>query len=222
MPIKLILADDHDIIRSGIKSVLAQRGAAFVVVGEASSGRELLEVAGTIRADVFLLDIAMPEINGIDAMQEILKTDPKARFLVLSMYDDRTLVDRALRAGARGYVLKDRAAMELPKAIQEVHAGRYYLSPSLADYVIQRYLSTDAAGGGGVRGSPETLTLREREVLKLLAEGRTEKEISATLGIAPNTVHVHRNRLMAKLDIHTLAGLVKYAILNRIVHIYGD
>jgi DNA-binding NarL/FixJ family response regulator len=207
--IRVLLADDHAVVRDGIKSVIEKMGKGITVVGEAADGRELLELAKTVPADVYVMDIAMPHLSGMETMERLLKKDTQAKVLILSMYYEKILVERAFKSGARGYLIKESASEEIIRAIREVHQGRYYLSPRISGYLVQGFLNPDSRDSGKLESA---LTSRQREILMLISEGLTEKEIARQLNISVHTVHVHKNNIMEKLDIHTKAGLIKYAL----------
>jgi DNA-binding NarL/FixJ family response regulator len=208
MAYRILLADDHTIVRQGLRAILEREG--YEVVGEASDGREAISHAEKFRPDVAVLDISMPLLNGIDAAREITKTSPRTKTILLTMYTEDHYVLESLRAGVTGYVLKMRAALALVQAIQAVMKGEIYLSPGISRAVVQAFLSkTDIP--------EDPLTTREREVLQLVAEGKTTKEIAAQLGISAKTADSHRTNIMEKLDIHDTAGLVRYAIKRGII-----
>lgn len=218
MPISVLLADDHALVRDGLKAVLDRRRKDIVVTGEAANGNEVLALAQTAPPDIYVVDISMPELNGLETTDHLLSRDPAARVVILSMHDSRTFVERAFRCGARGYILKESAAEEVVNAISEVYAGRYYVSPRISQFLVQGFLGR---GGTPEKPAPEggALTRREREVLQMIAEGFTNKEIAKRLHIAMNTVHVHRNNLMRKLGLHRQADLVRYAIKEGLSHL---
>ena len=203
MSLHILLADDHPIVRQGLKVLLEREG--FTVVGEASDGREAVRLAQELCPDIALLDLTMPLLNGIDAGRAILQTAPKTKIVLLTMYAEDHHVLGALRAGIKGYVLKTKAAEELVQAIQEVSRGKLYLTPGVSEVVVQAYLAKSEL-------PPEPLSPREREVLQLIAEGKTTKEAAVVLGISAKTADSHRTRMMAKLNIHETASLVRYAI----------
>lgn len=208
MAYRILLADDHTIVRQGLRAILEREG--YEVVGEASDGREAISFAEKFRPDVAVLDISMPLLNGIDAAREITKISPRTKTILLTMYTEDHYVLESLRAGVTGYVLKMRAALALVQAIQAVMKGEIYLSPGISRAVVQAFLSkTDIP--------EDPLTTREREVLQLVAEGKTTKEIAAQLGISAKTADSHRTNIMEKLDIHDTAGLVRYAIKRGII-----
>lgn len=203
MPIQVLLADDHPIVREGFKSLLEREG--LQVVGEASDGHEAVRLAQTLHPDVAVLDLSMPLLNGLQAAREILHTSPRTRTILLTMYTEDQYVLEAMRAGVRGYVVKRQAVMDLVQAIREVANGAIYLSPSVSQAVVRAYL-------GKTDLPPDPLSSRERQVLQLVAEGKTTKEIAQLLGISVKTAESHRTHIMEKLDIHETAGLVRYAI----------
>ncbi|MGH7206636.1 MAG: response regulator [Nitrospiraceae bacterium] len=208
MSLHILLADDHLIVRQGLKVLLEREG--FTVVGEASDGREAVRLAQELRPDIAMLDLTMPLLNGIDAGRAILQASPKTKIVLLTMHTEDHYVLEALRGGIKGYVLKTKAAEELVQAIQEVSLGKLYLTPGVSEAVVQAYLAkTDLP--------PEPLSLREREVLQLIAEGKTTKEVAVVLGISVKTAESHRTRIMEKLDIHQTASLVRYAIRRGLV-----
>lgn len=208
MTIRVLLADDHLIVRQGLKALLVREG--FEVVAEAATGREALRLAQTVHADVAVLDLAMPELNGIDAGREIMQTRPDTRVLLLTQHAEAPYVTSAMRAGIHGYILKDQAASDLVHAIREVHRGRTYLSAALSQVLVGAFREQ-----AGLQDDP--LTSREREVLQLVAEGQSSKEIASTLGISAKTAESHRSRIMAKLGVHETASLVRYAIRHHLV-----
>ena len=208
MPTRVLLADDHSLIRQSLRALLEKQG--FQVVSEASDGQEALRSVEKTPPDVAILDISMPILNGVDAARELLKSSPKTRVILLTQHDEDQYVTEALRAGVRGYVLKSQAAEDLVHAIQEVCRGSVYLSPNISGAVVDAYLSKTYA-------PPDPLSGRERQVLQLVGEGKSTKEIAALLGISIKTAESHRTRLMRKLDIHELASLVRYAIRRGLV-----
>jgi DNA-binding NarL/FixJ family response regulator len=203
--IRVVLADDHALVRAGIRALL-EKLPGVEVLGEADNGREALELIKTKAPNLILLDISMAELGGLEALPLIVKDFPAVKVLILSGYANEEYVLRALRCGAAGYMLKEAAAEELELAIKSVARGKSYLSPSVSRTVVESYLQR-AAGGEG-----ERLTARQREVLQLIAEGKNTKEIAGTLEISVKTVEAHRLQLMARLNIHDVPGLVRYAI----------
>jgi DNA-binding NarL/FixJ family response regulator len=205
--LRLLLADDHRLVRSGFRSLLT--GNPLVeVVAEADDGRQALEQIERHRPDVVIMDIGMPNLNGIDALVRIKKDFPDTKVLIVSMHSDEEYIVQALRAGASGYVLKDAAVTELELAVTSVASGRTFLGPSISPHVISKYIQ-----GVRDRQSPaEQLTQRQREILQGIAEGKSTKEIAHDLKISAKTVETHRSHLMERLGIHEVAGLVRYAI----------
>jgi two-component system response regulator NreC len=208
MPTRVLLADDHSLIRQALRSLLEKQG--FQVVSEASDGQEALRSVEKTQPNVAILDISMPILNGMDAARELLKSSPKTRVILLTQHDEDQYVTEALRAGVRGYVLKSQAAEDLVHAIQEVCRGSVYLSPNIAGAVVDAYLSKTYV-------SPDPLSGRERQVLQLVGEGKSTKDIAVHLGISVKTAESHRARLMKKLDIHETASLVRYAIRHGLI-----
>jgi DNA-binding NarL/FixJ family response regulator len=200
---KVLLADDHTVVRDGLKGVLLREG--FEIVAEASNGREAVDMARKLQPDVALIDVAMPLLNGIDAARAIHTHCPRTRTILLTMHKETNYVLEALRAGAKGYVLKTQAASDLVNAIRSTLEGAVYLSPGISDGVVEAALNKDSV-------ALDPLTQRERQVLQLIAEGKTNKEVSHELGMSVKTVDTHRRNLMAKLNIHETAGLVRHAI----------
>ncbi len=206
---RLVLVDDHAIMRDGLRAILAGKGVE--VVGEASNGLEAIRLAESLKPDTIVMDISMPALNGIDATREILKSSPQAKVIVLSMNIEKRYVLACLRAGAAAYVVKSKAASSLVEAIDAVSRGEIYLSPSVSKSVVDAYLENDESPA-------DPLSIREREVLQLIAEGQNVKEIGSLLGISAKTAESHRANIMQKLDIHDIAGLVRYAVQQGIVH----
>jgi DNA-binding NarL/FixJ family response regulator len=215
MDIKVILVDDHDVVRAGIRAIVNKLGEGISIVGEASNGRELLGLDQKVKADIFIMDIAMPDINGLETAEKLLKRNPNSKIIILSMYNERNLVERAIRRGVRGYVLKENATEEIVRAIQEVHKGRYYLSPGVSGIVVKGFIAKGSNDGSDE--AENRLTARQREVLRLICEGYTEKEIARRLGLSAYTVHAHKANIMETLGIHTKAGLIRYAIKEGII-----
>jgi DNA-binding NarL/FixJ family response regulator len=210
MPIKILIADDHGVVAEGLKH-LVEAQSDMEVVACVADGREAVQLARDAQPDVVLMDLSMPELNGADATRAILSRDPACRVIVLSMYSQREYVRRALKAGAAGYVVKRSAAKEVVEAIRTVHAGQRYLSPRVADVVLEDY-TDDKQDDPLAR-----LSGREREVLQLLAEGRTGAEIAQRLSLSQKTVETYRARLVEKLGIRDVAGLVRFAIQKGLV-----
>ena len=207
---RILLADDHLVVRQGLRSLLERNG--LEVVAEAADGHEAIEFARTTRFDVAVLDISMPRINGIDTAREILVISPSCRIVMLTVHVEERQIAAAFRAGVRGYILKTQAADELLNAIREVSVGGTYMSPHVSGILLDAYLA-------GSKIDEDPLTLREREVLQLVAEGKTAKEIANALGVTAKTAEVYRSRLKSKLDVHDTAGLVRCAIRLGIIHL---
>jgi len=208
MPIRVLLADDHLLVRQGVKAILERNG--FEVVGEAPDGHQAIELARDLRPDVAILDFAMPLLNGIDAAREILKDCPTTRVILLTMHTEDQYILGAIKAGIRGFVVKSQVAEDLVRAIEEVHGGAFYLCPGVSQTVVQAYLGkTDLPS--------DPLSPRERQVLQLVAEGKSTKEIAGLLGISIKTAESHRTRIMEKLDLHETASLVRYAIRQGLI-----
>ena len=205
----MLLADDHAIFLEGLRRILEDN---FDVIGTASDGRNLLKAVGKLSPDVIVADISMPVLNGIEAARQIKKADPRAKIIFLSMHHDALYAAAAFRAGASGYVVKDTAASELQSAIRHVLSGRTYMTPYVADGVLQSFTNESQEPEIGVK-----LTAREREVLQLIAEGHAVKSIAAILGISPRTVEFHKYRIMEKLGVHSTAELAVWASRHGIV-----
>ena len=210
MSIRVVLADDHPIVRAGLRAVIEKSKEDIAIVDEAVNGIEVLDIAEKNAVDVYLLDVEMPHLNGIETAERLLKKDPKAKIIILSIHDSRIFVHRALRCGVKGYILKESAIEEVTKAIQEVFKGRFFLSPGISNYIVDGFLGK--IGAGKDKSAGDGLTKREREVLQLIGEGSTNKEIAQKLNLYLNTVQVHRRNLMHKLNIHKQADLICYTI----------
>jgi DNA-binding NarL/FixJ family response regulator len=208
MKTRIVLADNHILVRQGIKSLLEREG--LQVVGEAGDGQELVRIATELQADVAVLDIGMPLMNGLVAARELKRACPKTKTILLTRHDEDQYVIEALRAGIRGYVLKNQAATDLVLAIQQVGRGQVYLSPGISSVVVDAYLSKASL-------PDDPLSAREHEVLQLIAEGKATKDVAVILGISVKTAESHRSRLMQKLDIHETASLVRYAVRRGLV-----
>ena len=211
--LKILLADNHTLVRAGIRALLEQI-PDVTVVAEAGDGREALKLVETHRPNLVLMDITMPVMNGLEATGRIVKEFPQTRVVMLSVHNDEEYVLQSLRAGAVGYRLKDAGRAELEIAVAAVARNETYLSPAVSRHVVGDYVRRI---GGGIEGRLETLTPRQREILQLIAEGKSTKEIASILDVSVKTVETHRAQLMERLDIHDVAGLVRYAIRNGIV-----
>jgi len=211
--IRVLLADDHNLVRAGIKSLLEDSNNVMVV-GEAANGRDAVVLTGQLSPDIVFLDIAMPELNGLDAAARIKKEYPSVRTVILSMHTDKEYVIQALKSGASGYLLKDSAPGELKLTVDTIMKGEIYVSPSISRDVINEYLSWQKGNmqPEEIELNKEVLTSRQKEVLQLIAEGNSTKEIAGKLFVSVKTVETHRAHIMEKLGIYDIAGLVKYAI----------
>lgn len=212
---RILLVDDHDVVRKGIKAVLSEN-PEWTVCAEAADGRDAIAIALAEKPDIVVMDINMPGLNGLEATKQILAQQPRTQVLILSAYDSENLIRQMLTSGARGYVLKSDISDDLVKAVEAVASGRLYFTSSVSDYVLNESRRGVQLAEAIVpeRGN---LTPREREVLQLLAEGNSNKEVSAALRIAVRTVETHRANLMTKLNAHSLSDLVRYAVQNEIV-----
>jgi two-component system, NarL family, response regulator NreC len=209
MPPRILLADDHVIVRQGFRALLEREG--LEVVAEAANGHEAVRLAGELLPDVAVLDFAMPLLNGLDAAKEIRRRSPRTRTILLTVHSEDHYVLEAVRAGVHGYVVKTQAAADLVQAIREIRGNAIYLSPTISRAVVEAYLDKATPPG-------DVLSSRERQVLQLVAEGKTTKEIAVVLGVSIKTADSHRARIMRKLDIHDTAGLVRFAIRRGLIH----
>ena len=212
-PVRILLADDHDIVREGIKMVL-KANPGWEVCGEAATGREAVEKTKALRPDIAIVDIGMPSVNGLDATRQIVEASPTTAVLILTVHESEQLVADVLAAGARGYLLKSDASQELLNAIDSVLRNKPYFTRKVADEVLDGFLHRRTASQGY---RPHSLTAREREVLKLLAQGNSSKSIAAILGMSVKTAESHRANVMRKLQLHSVSELVIYALRNHIV-----
>jgi DNA-binding NarL/FixJ family response regulator len=212
MPVRIILADDHTLMRAGIRALL-ENIADVEVIAEASDGAQVLELLKNQPPDILLTDIAMPGMNGLETAARVTKEFPGVRVIILSMHANEEYVCRAMQAGAAGYLLKDADPGELERALRAVAAGESYLTPAISKHVISDYLRRVS----GEKIASEPLTPRQREILQLIAEGKSTKEMARILQISAKTVETHRAQLMERLEIHDIAGLVRYAIRNGLV-----
>jgi two-component system, NarL family, response regulator NreC len=208
MALRLILADDHHIVRQGLRALLEREG--FEIAAEAADGNAAVTLVEVYHPDIAILDLSMPGLNGVDAAREILQRHPKVGIILLTVHNEDYQVVTALRAGIRGYVIKTQAADELVRAIREVATGGMYLSPEVSRIMVGAYLS-------GAELPADPLTPRERQILQLIAEGNTTKEVAVLLGLSTKTAESYRARIMEKLDIHQTAGLVRYAIRRGLI-----
>jgi two-component system, NarL family, response regulator NreC len=207
--IRILLVDDHALVRQGFKMILVAQ-ADMEIVGEAGNGREAIQLAEELRPDIVVMDVAMPELNGIEATRRLLASLPHTRVIALSMHKDSVYVREILRAGARGYLLKDSPAGDLVSAVRSVASGESYLSPGVSNAVLDDYRRH-------VTNPIDLLTTREREVLQMIAEGKTNKEIAGVLNLSVYTVDAHRGRIMEKLNLHSINELVRFAVRNGLI-----
>jgi two-component system response regulator NreC len=207
--IRILLADDHALVRHGFRMILAAQ-PDMEVAGEAGNGREAVELAQKLKPDVVVMDVTMPELNGIEATRRLIELSPRTRVLALSMHKDAVYVREILRAGARGYLLKDSVDADLIAAVRAVAKGEGYLSPGVSDAVLSDYRRH-------VTDPLDLLTTREREVLQMIAEGKTNKEIATSLNLSVYTVEAHRGRLMEKLNLHSTGELVRFAVRSGLI-----
>ncbi len=213
--LRILIADDHEVARKGIRALLESH-VGWEVCGEAKDGREAVELASGLKPDVLLLDIGMPNLNGLDAARQILATTPEARILILTVHDSEQVVREVLAAGARGFLLKSDAGRDLVAAVEAMQHRRTFFTPRVAQMLLDGYLRPQANDALDKR----VLTPREREVIQLVAEGKTTKEVATALSLSVKTAETHRTNLMRKLDLHSIADLTLYAVRNGIVHVY--
>ena len=212
--IRILIADDHGIVRKGLRLQLEQR-EEFEVVGEASDGREAVRIAEELEPDVVIMDIAMPNLNGIDAAAQMVKRSARLKVIILSMHSDESYLTRALTAGVKGYLLKETADLDLYRAVQAVAQGKVFFSPAIATTLLEDYMRQ--LQQRGLQDSYELLTDREKEILQLLAEGKSNKEVATTLDLSTYTVETHRTHIMQKLNLHSAADIVLYAVRKKII-----
>jgi len=208
MPVRIVLADDHVLVRQGLRSLLERE--KFQVVAEASDGQEAVRLTETHHPDIAVIDISMPILNGIDTVRELGRSCPKTKTILLTQHEEDQYIREALEVGVKGYVVKNQVASDLVHAIQQVSRGQFYLSPGVSRAVVEAYRSKSAA-------PIDPLTARERQVLQLIAEGKSTKDAASLLGISVKTAESHRMRLMQKLDIHETASLVRYAVRRGLI-----
>ena len=212
--IRILIADDHGIVRKGLRLQLEQN-IDFEVVGEATEGREAVRMAEELLPDVVIMDIAMPNLNGIQATTQLVKKNPQIGVIILSMYSDETYLMRTLAAGAKGYLLKDSADVDLLRAVEVVAQGKPFFSTAIAGTLLEDYVRQ--LQQRGLQDSYDLLTEREKEILQLLAEGKSNKDVAGILNLSTNTVETHRTRMMQKLDLHSTADIVLYAVRKGII-----
>lgn len=217
MPLRILLIDDHEVVRRGLASLLRAQ-PDWEVCGEASDGREGIEKTLQLKPDVVIVDIGMPNLNGLEATRQILKANSHVKILILTLYDSEQVVREVLDAGARGFLLKSDAARDLVAAVEALRQGKIYFSPKAASIVMDGYL--DREGATPARSQLRSkLTPREREIVQLLAEGKSSKEVAVVLGLSVKTAETHRSNIMRKLELHSVSELVLYAVRNNIVHV---
>jgi DNA-binding NarL/FixJ family response regulator len=216
-PFRILLADDHEVVRAGLRALLEEQ-SGWEVVAEAVDGRDAVEKASKLKPDVVVIDIAMPSLNGLEAVRQIVKAVPNTRVLVLTMYDSDPLIQQVLQAGARGYLLKSDAGRDLVSAIDALRRNKTFFTPKVSQMVLEGYLDKSPRDKEA-EDEPESLRLtsRQREIVQLLAEGKSSKEVAAVLGLSVKTAETHRANIMRKLDCHSVTELVRYAIRNHII-----
>jgi two-component system response regulator NreC len=212
--LRLMIGDDHTLMRQGLRKILEER-PDWEVVAEAGDGREAVRQALALQPDVAILDVGMPLLNGIDATAQIVRKQPSIQVLILSMHEDEAYITRAVRAGARGYLLKDSAGSDLIGAVAAVSAGKSYFSPPVAKVVLDEYVRRLA--DKGIVDRYDSLSEREREIFQLVAEGRSTREVAELLSVSPATVETHRAHILQKLDLHSTAELVLYAVRHGVI-----
>jgi DNA-binding NarL/FixJ family response regulator len=212
--VRILLADDHELVRKGLR-LLLERQADLEVVGEAGDGREAVRLAEQLTPDLVIMDIAMPQLNGLDAAAQILRREPRIQVIFLSMHSDEAYLARALNAGAKGYLLKDSAEADLLRAVETVAQGRPFFSPAITATLLEDYMRQ--LQQRGVQDTYDLLTDREKEVLQLLAEGKSNKDVATLLNLSPYTVETHRTHIMQKLNLHNTAEIVLYAVRKKII-----
>jgi DNA-binding NarL/FixJ family response regulator len=218
MSLRILLVDDHEVVRRGL-TVLLRARPDWEVCGEASDGREAVEKAQKLNPDIVILDIGMPHLNGLEATRQIVKRRPETRILILTLHDSDTLVQEVLNAGARGFLLKSDAARDLVIAVEALRNNKTYFTPKVASMVLEGFLKK-RDGKGTLEASPRAkLTPREREIVQLLAEGKSSREVADALGLSVKTAETHRANIMRKLNLHSVSDLVMYAVRNNIVQV---
>jgi DNA-binding NarL/FixJ family response regulator len=214
---RILVADDHEVVRKGLVALLQQQ-PEWEVCGEAGDGREAVEKTTQLKPDAIILDIGMPSLNGLEATRQILRADPNGKILILTLHDSDQVVREVLNAGAKGFLLKSDAARDLVAAVDALRHDKTYFTSKVSSMVLEGYLK------GGISPAPistgrDRLTPREREVVQLLAEGKSTKEVAVTLGLSVKTAETHRSNIMRKLQLHSVSDLVLYAVRNNIVHV---
>jgi len=213
-PLRILIVDDHAVVRRGVRSLLESQ-AGWEIAGEAATGREAVDLARRLKPDIVVMDLSLPELNGLDATRQILKESPRSEILVLTMHHSEELARNVLQAGARGYVLKSDADQNLIAAIESRREHKPFLTSTVTEFVLDDYTRRAESHDGA--GAHAAMTAREREIVQLLAEGRSNKEAASVLGISVKTIEAHRANIMRKLHLRSVSDLVRYAIRNRIV-----
>jgi len=220
--LRILIADDHEVARRGIRSLLESH-PGWDVCAEAKDGRDAVELATSTKPDLVLLDIGMPNLNGLEAARQILATNPNVAILILTMHDSDNVIREVLRAGARGFLLKSDAGRDLVAAVEALESQKTFFTPRVSQMVLEGFLNREKKRSeieDVANPSGDLLTAREREVIQLLAEGRTSKEVAVTLNLSVKTAETHRTNLMRKLGLHSVADLTRYAVRNGIVHVF--
>lgn len=218
MSFRILLADDHEVVRRGLCALLRAQ-PDWEVCGEASNGREAVEKALKLKPEVVILDVGMPSLNGLEATRQILKSSPQTKVLILTLHDSDQVVQEVLNAGARGFLLKSDAARDLVAAVEALRRDKIYFTPRVASMVLDGYLRRNTPGAEAEAATRSRLTPREREIVQLLAEGKSSKEVAVVLGLSVKTAETHRSNIMRKLELHSVSDLVLYAVRNNIVHV---
>jgi len=218
MPLRILVADDHEVVRRGLCALL--RGQPeWEVCGEAGDGREAVEKTAQLKPQIVILDVGMPNLNGLEATRQILKANPEVKVLILTLHDSDQVVREILDAGARGFLLKSDAARDLIAAVEALRKGKIYFTPKVGAMVLEGFLQRDNRALAPEPRARTRLTAREREIVQLLAEGKSSKEVAAALGLSVKTAETHRSNIMRKLQLHSISALVLYAVQNNIVHV---
>ena len=218
MKLRILIADDHEVVRRGLCALL-QGHESWEICGDAKDGREVVEKARLLKPDIVILDVGMPNLNGLAATRQLLQENPQQKVIVLTITDSDQVIREALDAGARGFVLKSDAARDLVTAVEALQRNRMFFTPRVNDMVLAGFLDTGHKPSNGEVPRLPTLTPREREVIQLLAEGKSSKEVASVLNLSTKTAETHRNNIMRKLDIHSIRDLVVYAVKNDIIQV---
>jgi DNA-binding NarL/FixJ family response regulator len=218
MAFRILVADDHEVVRRGLCALL-QSQPEWEVCGESGDGRDAVDKVAKLKPDVVILDIGMPSLNGLEATRQILKTNPQIKILILTLHDSDQVVREVLNAGARGFLLKSDAARDLVAAVEALRRDKTYFTSKVASMVLDGYLKNGVGTGTSPTPTRNRLTPREREIVQLLAEGKSTKEVAVALGLSVKTAETHRSNIMRKLELHSVSDLVLYAVRNNIVHV---